>query len=301
MAVVGTVDAELRSAIFAWLDTQTMIQDELTWAQLSRGFTFRGKPFALVTQRGIRSVAGLQAAVAFTTTYTAPGGRPPYEDVEGPDGLPRYKYRGTDPQLSDNRALRAAYQQGLPLVWFVGVESGVYLARYPVFVVGDEPDELQFSVALDEEQYVAAHSDLPGELRHRNVLRLTRLRLHQPVFRSQVLRAYRVRCAVCRLRHAQLLDAAHIQADAQGGLPVVPNGLSMCKIHHAAYDAGIVGVAPDYTLRVRADVLEEVDGPMLRHGLQDLHGTRLELPRRVAERPDRDRLAERFAVFQAAG
>ena len=78
------------------------------------------------------------------------------------------------------------------------------------------------------------------------------------------------------------------------------NGLALCKIHHAAYDRGILGVRPDYIVEVRADVLDEVDGPMLRHGLQEVHGWRLELPRRVAELPDREALAERWAAFEAA-
>lgn len=293
-------DSELRSAVFAWLDEQTRTTEELTWEQLLRGFRFDGKAFALVTQRGIRTVAGLDAALAITTTYTPPGGRPPYADVEGPDGLPRYKYRGTDAQLSDNRALRSAYRQGLPLVWFVGIASGVYLAKRPVYLIADEPDQLQFAVALDEEQYAAAGADAPADLRQRNVLRLTRLRLHQPVFRAQVLRAYDVRCAICRLRHSSLLDAAHIQTDADGGLPVVPNGLAMCKIHHAAYDAGILGIRPDYTVEVRDDVLVEIDGPMLRHGLQDIHGWQLGLPQRKNELPDRDLLAQRYAGFRRA-
>lgn len=291
-------DAALRASVFAWLDERTQTRDELRWDELLRGFTYRDRPFALTTQQGIRHVAGLDAALTIRTAYTRPGSRPPYEDVEGPDGLPRYKYRGTDPQLPENRALRAAFRDALPLVWFVGVEEGVYLARRPVYLVADEPEQLQFALALDEEQLLAATSTGPEDLRQRNVMRLTRLRLHQPVFRSRVLRAYDTRCAVCRLRHASLLDAAHITEDAQGGLPVVPNGLAMCKIHHAAYDAGIMGVTPDYHLEVREDVLAEVDGPMLRHGLQDVHGWRLGMPKRLVDRPDREALAQRYAAFR---
>ncbi len=300
MTVPGDVDAELRNAVFAWLDEQTSLREELTWDQLLRGFSFRGRPMALITQRGIRRVAGLEAALAFHTTYTRPGEQAPYLDAEGDDGLIRYKYQGDDPQGPDNRAMRAALVQGRPLVWFVGVDRGVYLARRPVYLVADEPEELQFAVALDEEQLLAAASMGPPGVKQRNVLRLTRLRLHQPVFRAQVLRAYEVKCSICRLKHATLLDAAHIQGDAEGGQPVVTNGMAMCKIHHAAYDAGIMGVSPAYRVEVREDVLQEVDGPMLRHGLQEVHGWRLEVPRRLAERPDRNRLAERYARFRAA-
>ena len=48
--------------------------------------------------------------------------------------------------------MREAYLRRLPLVWFVGVSSGRYLARYPVWLVADEPDQLQFAVALDDAQ-----------------------------------------------------------------------------------------------------------------------------------------------------
>ena len=79
--------------------------------------------------------------------------------------------------------------------------------------------------------------------------------------------------------HRELLDAAHIIADADPlGDPVVPNGLCLCKIHHAAFDANLIGVSPDYTVRVRPSVLEETDGPMLQHGLKDLEGSRIDPP-----------------------
>jgi len=133
--------------------------------------------------------------------------------------------------------------------------------------------------------------------------RLTKARLHQRVFRTQVLLAYDGRCAVCRLRHAELLDAAHISGDGQpNGQPVVPNGLAMCKIHHGAFDNGILGVRPDLTLHIRQDVLDEVDGWMLRGGLQDVHDKQLEIiPAPRAAQPDTVRLEERYSQFLVAG
>src|SRR5919197_4456221 len=48
-----------------------------------------------------------------------------------------------------------------------------------------------------------------------------------------VLRAYRERCAICRLRREELLDTAHILADGHPrGAPIVPNGLALCTLHH---------------------------------------------------------------------
>jgi len=106
---------------------------------------------------------------------------------------------------------------------------------------------------------------------------------------------------MCLLRHASLLDAAHILPDRDvRGNPEIPNGLSLCKIHHGAYDVGILGVAPDYQIHLRRDVLEEHDGPMLKHGFQEIHGRLIQLPRRSEHLPRREYLAERFARFRAA-
>ena len=115
------------------------------------------------------------------------------------------------------------------------------------------------------------------------------------------MRAYDTRCAVCAIRHSQLLDAAHITADAdERGEPVTSNGLALCKIHHGAFDAGIMGIRPNLTLHVRADVLAEVDGPMLRHGIQAHHDQSLMVvPTARRDRPDSVRLEERYSLFLA--
>jgi putative restriction endonuclease len=121
------------------------------------------------------------------------------------------------------------------------------------------------------------------------------------MFRPRVLRAYESRCALCRLGHPPLLDAAHILPDRHvRGEPVVPNGLAMCKIHHAAYDANILGARPDRVVEIRQDILIEVDGPMLRHGLQEMHGSVIALPRSRRDHPDPSRLEERYEQFRAA-
>jgi predicted restriction endonuclease len=63
-------------------------------------------------------------------------------------------------------------------------------------------------------------------------------RLHQASFREAVITAYNGRCALSGLPEPLLLDAAHIVADRheQLGQPVVPHGIPLSKIHHAAFD-----------------------------------------------------------------
>ncbi|MDP9397826.1 MAG: HNH endonuclease, partial [Actinomycetota bacterium] len=241
------------------------------------------------------------AALTIRTTYTPPSQLPPYEDDLGGDGLVRYKYRGADPQQSDNRALRAALSRGLPLAYFVGIDKGVYSPHYPVWLVGEDAARHEFAVAVDQGQRLVSPGALAGPQRE-YVARLTKLRLHQPVFRARVLRAYAETCAMCRLRHAELLDAAHITPDGRPlGTPVVPNRLALCKLHHSAYDRNILGVRPDLVVEVQQRILDEIDGPMLRHGLQEMTGVRLTIPRSHDAQPDRARLTERYAEFRLAG
>lgn len=287
----------IRQSAMSWLDSRsTDLVDHTTLAT----FEYGGRRLPLMdSQRGIRKPANMRAALSIRTVYTKPGATPPYADAEGPDGLIRYKYRGEDPLHPENKALRRAYLDGLPLIWFVGVAPGQYQPLYPVWIVGDEPEQLQFAIALDQGQRLIKPGEDIGVDTVRYMERLNKVRLHQPLFRARVLAAYQSRCALCRLGHAELLDAAHIIPDGRpNGDPVVPNGLSMCKIHHAAYDRNIIGIRPDLVVEVRRDVLDEIDGPMLRHGLQEMNGRPVIVPASRNSKPDRLRLEERYEEFR---
>jgi putative restriction endonuclease len=303
----GDFDEGLRVAMFAYLDriSHLGIQDVST-DQLN-GFEFEGNRISLLQHmRGIRVVSGLPAALSIRTTFAARPEDRPYEDAEGPDGYFRYKWRGTDSDAHDNVALRVAMSERRPMAWFVGVASGRFTAIYPVWLVGEEADQHQFIVAFDEvmrdDWSTTERLQHPADLalRREYAEATVRRRLHQPVFRQRVLVAYHSQCALCRLRHPELLDAAHIREDADGGEPVVPNGVAMCAIHHRAFDSNVLGIRPDYVVEVRPDVLAEQDGPTLLHALQGVHHSKLVLPVSPGAWPKPDLLEERFLRFQQA-
>jgi putative restriction endonuclease len=54
-------------------------------------------------------------------------------------------------------------------------------------------------------------------------------------------------------------------------------------------------------VEVRRDVLEEQDGPMLRHGLQEIAGAAIQVPRDRGQQPNRAFLEARYALFKRAG
>ncbi len=219
-----------------------------------------------------------------------------YDDaIDRERGLLFYSWAQGPLNAGDNRKLHVAFEQRAPIILFEKPLPNLYAPVFPVSVIDVLPDRRQFVIDLDESGVRATPATT---LDKRYVERLVRTRVHQPVFRARVLSAYNKRCAVCTLRYAELLDAAHILPDTdERSLPVVTNGMAMCTIHHAAYDQNFLGVSPDYVVHINERLLADRDGPMLQYGLQAMDGKALELPTSRADRPDREYLAERFAGF----
>jgi len=296
-----------REAVFAWVRARQLHTPFFTRDDLSQ-FEYQGQIHRLIGPfTGIWKIKALSdSAIAFSTAYVPDGGKRPYEDGEGPDGLQRYKWRGTDSNQSDNRALRRAMERHLPLLWLVGIghvpgtTQQLFKALFPVFLIGEEPDQYQFVVALEEDQKIHGSGEPVAvqEIVKRYNERIVRARYHQPLFRARVIHAYQERCAVCRLPFTELLEAAHIRPDSQGGSAKISNGMSLCKIHHGAYDANIIGISPDYKIHVRESVLATFDGPTLQYSIKEMDGEALrQIPPEAASKPDRALLAERFEKF----
>lgn len=229
---------------------------------------------------------------------TSPDG--PYADKELAGGLLQYHYQ-SGPEGGKNLKLRRSMELGLPIIRLHKVAKATYLPIFPVFVIADDPRAREFTLAIDESLRTLPDPTALTEVERRYAERLVRQRVHQRAFRARVMLAYETRCTICVLKKARLLDAAHIIGDRHAhGEAAVSNGLSLCKIHHAAYDQNLLGIRPDYRVEVNAALLEEVDGPMLLHGLQEMHGRQIVVPRVKAQRPDPGRLDERFREFLAS-
>jgi putative restriction endonuclease len=296
------LDTELRAVTFAHVQRlREQYGGRIPHRALMEGVQLRGQRVPIWNyQKGIFKPAILGRDGAALSVQTSADS--PYADAHDPDaGHFVYQYRGTDPEQADNRSLRRAMSLQRPLLYLLAVDPGVFEAILPVYVVNDDPARLQFTLVADLSPSLANSDAAVTAARREYATRAVMQRLHQQQFRRVVLTAYRNQCTICRLRHVELLDAAHIIADRdERGEPVVSNGLGLCKIHHSAFDADIIGVDPDARVHVREDVLKEKDGPMLRFGLQEVHNTRLVLPRRAVDQPNRDFLAERFDRFRAA-
>jgi putative restriction endonuclease len=292
-------DDDLRSSCFASLDVlcATYGEDVPYVGGLDQGFPFRGRRVPFLSRfKGIHRAAAQTGPAALSITTSAES---PYGDAEVDDGF-LYAYRAGSVDQPDNRALRGAFSLQVPLVYFVGTRPWWYKPLYPCYLVQDDPARRMVLVSpgrmvgpLDEREPVS----LDDPLERRYVVRETRVRMHQARFRGRVLLAYSGLCAICRLKETRLLDAAHIVGDLQPtGEPLISNGLSLCSIHHRAFDQDLVAVSPDYDVHVSRRLLDDEDGPMLEL-LKTFHRQPIELPTRRVWRPDRIQLASRFSRF----
>jgi len=288
-------DALVRAAAFAWLDQLEAVHgDVLPWSALRGGFPFRGERVHVVSPQGIFTPRILQAPLSIRTSHDGP-----YDDELGPSGLVRYMHRGEDPAHRDNKGLRLAMEQGLPLVYFVAIAKGRYQALRPAHVARESRRDLCFWIDPTGAGSAFAFRDAPDIRAYATTQALQRL--HQGRFRERVLDAYRERCAFCSLRRRELLDAAHIIPDSEpGGVAEVRNGIALCRLHHATFDRHVVGVRPrDHVITVRRDVMDEEDGPTLRYAIQGLDGKPMALPRRAGDRPEQGFLETRYRRFLA--
>ena len=225
---------------------------------------------------------GLRAALSLVTAPPKERRDAPYEDeFDEATGTFTYHYRRPQSEstrarlsaASDNRAMTEAMRLGVPLIYFRGIASGQSTPVAPTFLTRDDPvrEVVAFQVALPVADTTPA-GVTSDDVTRRYATQEAQVRLHQHYFRQRVLRAYRTRCAVCALREAPLLQAAHIieDRDPRGSAAVI-NGIALCAIHHLAYDRNLLGIAPDGVVHIATRLLEEIDGPMLRVGLQGFH------------------------------
>ena len=292
-------DDDLRAVCFLTLDAlRAQHGDELPYAGvLDRGFTWRNSrvPF-LNAQKGIYRAARQtgRAALSVMTSVNSP-----YDDEETPDGF-LYAYRQGSVDSADNRALIEAHELQVPIVYYVGTRPGWFHPMYPTYITENLPSERRVLLAPGRRTPMGTPRRLDDSVERRYAVVERRVRLHQWRFRGLVLPAYDHRCTICELKEERLLDAAHIVGDLEeGGEAVVPNGVSLCSIHHRAFDQDLVGISPDFEVHLARQLLDDDDGPML-DVLKRFHHQRIHLPSRRTQRPDPERLAVRFERFQSA-
>ncbi|MFI6358303.1 phosphorothioated DNA-binding restriction endonuclease [Streptomyces sp. NPDC050743] len=107
------------------------------------------------------------------------------------------------------------------------------------------------------------------------------LRKRRAGFVEEVLHAYAYACAFCGFdgalgRNPVGLEAAHVQWHSQDGPDEVSNGLALCSLHHTLFDLGVLGLLPDWRIRVsQLYVARSLAG----RAIDALHGQPVAMPR----------------------
>lgn len=303
------LDIRIRAAAFNHMRLLNATQDVLSSQQLAEGFQFEGTRIPLVNpQRGIFKPKQMRHLLSIRTVFPRPGAKIWYDDqrqahrqIYQSDDHVEYAFMGADPDAADNRWLREACDHRIAIIYFIGVAPGRFLAQVPAYISGWDRASLKAAVGFGEPVDYAGEPFADEAPARRYALSAVKQRLHQATFRQAVLAAYDGRCALSGLPEPMLLDAAHIIGDKHEtlGQPVVTNGLPLSKIHHAAFDAHLIGIDADYRLHVSARLMAQSDGPML-EALKQLHQHAIRLPSRPRDLPDQDRLALRFEEFRAS-
>ena len=112
--------------------------------------------------------------------------------------------------------------------------------------IADDPENVEDSEII---------RDVPPERRY--AVFSTKKALRDIGFRNRVLTAYGNKCALCGLQ-LKLLDAAHIlpvfHADSTDE---TSNGVSLCTLHHRAYDRGFVTFDERYGTHVNEEMVKD--------------------------------------------
>lgn len=313
-------DTRIRYAAFKKIQDLQQNHLFLTSNELRPGFNFDGQRIPLHNPpRGIFKPRSMKFLLSVKTVFPRPGGKVWYDDqllahrqIFESEDLIEYSFQGEDPDVADNRWLREAYENRVPIIYFLGVAPRRYQAHLPVYISNWHRKKLKVDLAfglpnLDEittsktltQNHLGCYPENSGERRY--ALQTVKRRLHQSSFREAIIHAYDGRCAVSGIPETLLLDAAHIFPDRHElfGQPIVQNGLPLSKIHHAAFDAHLLGIDPDYRIHISDRLFEKKDGPLL-ESLKGLRGKTIYLPKRRSDFPDQERLEMRFKTFRSA-
>ncbi|WP_299162328.1 hypothetical protein [Accumulibacter sp.] len=200
------LDSLMRLAAFEHVGKLSEVHDHLTAVHLVPGFIFQGERIPLVNpQRGIFKPRQMRFLLSIKTVFPRPGGRIWYDDqrevhrqiFEGDDAID-YAFMGENPDAADNRWLREAFENQVPVIYFLGIAPGRYQAVFPAFVSGWDASALKARVAfgVPDQESLAPPANA---LERRYALRAVKQRLHQASFREAVITAYGGRCALSGL------------------------------------------------------------------------------------------------------
>ena len=310
-------DQRIRQAAFAyvrarWAEAQR--RGFLDKEQLRPGvFECDGKPFSLIHPQwgGYRPRTPMRMSHLLSLLSTRRGAikygtSVPKIPAQGEShSFDYFLIEGLSPDHFRNQYMHDAWEQQVPIFLFLETDPQSS-SQSPCFVptlahiASWEPEKRRVKVRYGSIDISVTNLDVADNTLQRRYARAEhKQRVHQQKFRDNLKHAYRGRCAISNLSESELLEAAHIIPDHQGGQPKTSNGLLLSKIHHAAFDEDLIGITPDYFVKVSRRLLEQDSRQSdLLALLKKIDGKLIHLPRRKKDRPNQESLKKRYKIFQ---
>ena len=154
--IADDIDTRVRRAAFEHVRMLGEVHDHLTATVLKSGFLFENERIPIINpQRGIFKPQQMRFLLSIKTVFPKPGAKVWYDDqrevhrqiFEG-DGTIDYAFMGQNPDAADNRWLREAFENRVPIIYFLGIAPGRYQAMLPAFVAGWDARALKAQVAF---------------------------------------------------------------------------------------------------------------------------------------------------------
>ncbi|ELZ25911.1 HNH endonuclease [Natrinema limicola] len=154
----------------------------------------------------------------------------------------------------------------------------------------DENDDVDAEPSSEEierereaiEQLVETEPELTED---ETVYTESRRRARDSGFAELVKEAYDHKCAICGARRESPqggfeVEAAHIYPKSQDGTDDPRNGITLCRLHHWAFDSGWLSVSDDYQV-----IVQEAPAKQGYHEFKQLEGNKINLPEKELQ-PD---------------
>lgn len=191
-------DQRIRETAFVHIRRLNAVKDHLTSADLAAGFEFDGERIPLVNpQRGIFKPRQMKYLLSIRTVFPRPGAKVWYDDqrtvhrqiYESAEWVD-YAFMGSNPEAADNRWLREAMEQHIPVIYFIGIAPQLFTAVAPAFVGEWDRRSLKARIGFGElgsNSQAVMEDSAPAR---RYALRAVQQRLHQASFREEIGRAH---------------------------------------------------------------------------------------------------------------
>lgn len=184
------------------------------------------------------------------------------------------------PMFIITKPSRSATVRTVRLAWVEGWDDKA--ATFLITYGATPPSEIITADRSDTEAF-----NLEGN-RSKSVRQNVRRRPDQQRFKFMVMQRYGSTCPLSDISVPQMIEAAHLRPDADGGSADPRNGLPLNAALHRAFDAHLFGIHPD-TLEVEV----RPDGPTLAAmGITKPH------LRDMAKKPHPDALRWRYDLWQ---